>query len=78
LRLHCIKRTEKGYIRKVISITGASGFTKIIMENLTDKIKILPCDFFCCGSGNVSSELAPPVPETNNSYIKHRFTGSWH
>ena len=68
-----IKRTNRGYIRKIISITGPSGFTKIIMENLTDKIKILPCDFFCTGS------TAGPycVPLTNNSYVKHNFTGSW-
>ena len=69
-----IKRTEEGYIRKVISITGPSGFTKVVMENLTDKIKILPCDFFCCGSSNVIEQ----VPKTNNSYIKHHFTNSWH
>jgi hypothetical protein len=41
------------------------------MDNLTDKIKILPSDFFCCGSWNGS------VPLTKNSYIKHYFTGSW-
>jgi hypothetical protein len=45
-------------------------FAKIVVDNYTDKIKILPCDFFCAGSGLV-------VPVTNNSYIKHHFTNSW-
>ena len=67
-----INKKDKDYIRKVISITGPSGFTKIVMDNLTDKIKILPSDFFCCGSGDGA------VPKTRNSYVKHHFTGSWH
>ena len=66
-----IDKNDKDYTHTVINITGPSGFTKIVMNNLTDKIKILPCDFFCSGSWNGS------VPLTNNSYIKHHFTGSW-
>ena len=54
----------------VINTTGPLAFTKIVMDNLTDKIKILPCDFFCCGS-------ALTVPGTRNSYVIHHFTSSW-
>lgn len=59
------------YQHSVINITGPSAFTKVVMGNLTDKIKILPSDFFCCGSWNRS------VPMTTNSYTKHHYTGSW-
>jgi len=67
-----INKKDDEYVRKVISITGPSGFTKVVMDNLTDKIKILPCEFFCCGSWHGT------VPKTRNSYVKHHFTGSWH
>ena len=62
---------DKNYCHTVINLTGPSGFTKIVMDNFTDKIKILPCDFFCCGSWNGA------VPLTKNSYVKHYYTGSW-
>lgn len=66
-----ISQNDKDYHYQVINTTGPLNFTKIVMDNLTDKIKILPSDFFCCGSWNGS------VPLTKNSYIKHCFTGSW-
>lgn len=59
------------YHYKVINSTGPLAFTKIVMNNLTDQIKILPCDFFCCGG------WSGEVPTTTNSYVKHHFTGSW-
>ena len=66
-----IKKNDKNYIKTVINTTGPSGFTKVVIDNLTEKIKILPCDFFCCGSANGT------VPKTRNSYVKHHFTGTW-
>lgn len=60
----------------VIKTTGPTAFTKVVMDNLNDKIKILPCDFFCSGSGDMPG-FSEPVPLTKNSYIKHLFTASW-
>ena len=62
---------KNNYHYTVINTTGPLAFTKVVIDNLTDKIKILPCDFFCTGSGEDC------VPLTNNSYVKHHFTGSW-
>jgi hypothetical protein len=66
-----ISKKNSDYHYSVIITTGPLVFTKIVMDNLSDKIKILPSDFFCCGSWNGS------VPLTTNSYIKHHYTGSW-
>ena len=63
-----IKKNDKNYHKTVINMTGPSGFTKIVMNNFTEKI---PCDFFCCGSANGT------VPKTRNSYVKHHYTGTW-
>lgn len=63
---------EKNYCKKIISICGPSGFTEVIMNNFSDKLKILPSDFFCTGSWHDS------VPLTENSYVKHHYTSSWH
>jgi mannosyltransferase OCH1-like enzyme len=65
-----LEKTDKDYHYKVLSNSANLLFAKIVVDNYTDKIKILPCDFFCAGSGLV-------VPVTNNSYIKHHFTNSW-
>ncbi len=65
------KKKDDEYHYNVINTTGPLAFTKVVMNNLTDKIKILPCDFFCCGSWNSA------VPKTRNSYVKHHFTGTW-
>ena len=51
-----INKKDKDYFHKVISIMGPSGFTKVVMDNLTDKIKILPCDFFCGGMGKFQKQ----------------------
>lgn len=66
--INICEKTDYHYT--VINTTGPLAFTKVVMDNLTDKIKILPSDFFCCGSWN-------SVPMTTNSYVKHHFTGSW-
>jgi len=66
-----IKRNEKNYHGSIINITGPSGFTRVVMNNLTDKIKILPGEFFCGGGGTGNN------PFTRNTYIKHHYTGSW-
>jgi len=60
----------RDYHYTVINTTGPLAFTKVVINNLTNKIKILPCDFFCCGSFG-------GVPKTTNSYVKHHFSGSW-
>lgn len=62
------KTTDYHYT--VINTTGPLAFTKIVMDNMTDKIKILPSDFFCGGSWG-------KVPITKNSYVRHLYTGSW-
>lgn len=67
-----IKKTDKNYVKNIIKITGPSGFTEVVVNNLTDKIKILPGEFFCGGGGSGNN------PFTRNTYIKHRYTGSWH
>jgi mannosyltransferase OCH1-like enzyme len=60
----------------VINSTGPLFFTKMINEFLTsdknfaNKICMLPCDYFCCGSWN-------KVPSTKNKFIQHKFTGTW-
>lgn len=61
----------------VINSTGPLFFTKMINEfsmnygDFKDKICILPCDYFCCGSWNNK------VPSTKNKFIQHKFTGTW-
>ena len=67
-----IKKGDKNSIHSVINLTGPSGFTKIVNDNMSEQIKILPSDFFCTGSWNYG------VPLTKNSYIKHHYTGTWH
>jgi hypothetical protein len=62
---------NENYHYDVISNCGPLAFTKIILNNASDDIIILPSDFFCAGpdGGN--------VPLTKNAYVKHHFTGSW-
>jgi len=67
-----INKNDKNYKHILLNLTGPSGFTKIVMDNISDQIKILPSDFFCTGSWNNG------IPLTKNSYIKHHFTGTWH
>ena len=67
---------DDNYHFNVINSTGPLFFTKMIHQfletdtNFKNKIVILPCDYFCCGSGNT-------VPSTKNKFIQHKFTGSW-
>lgn len=63
-------KKDNHYITNIMNITGPSGFTGVVMNNLTDKIKILPGEFFCHG-GTMNN------PFTSNTYIKHHYTGSW-
>lgn len=78
--LDCIKnidtlidldRNDKDYHILVINNCGPLAFTKLILNNLSDNIYILPSDFFCAGSWNNM------VPQTKNSFVKHHFTASW-
>jgi len=64
-----LDKNKPSFHYDVINNCGPLGFTKIVLDNLTDKICILPCEFFCT-NWNV-------VPITRNSYIKHLFTGTW-
>jgi hypothetical protein len=68
-----------GYPYKIGRWCGPHFFTKIVVDdfNGSDKIKILPCDFFCSGSVGLRSNGSYFVPITNNSYVKHLFTASW-
>jgi len=67
---------KNNYHFNVINSTGPLFFTKMINQFLNDdlnfknKIAMLPCDYFCCGSGET-------VPTTKNKFIQHKFTGSW-
>jgi len=70
-----LDKNDSNYHFNVLNTTGPLGFTKVVLENMTDKISILPPDFFCAGSGSHNGEGG--VPLTNNSYVKHHFTHSW-
>jgi mannosyltransferase OCH1-like enzyme len=67
---------KNNYHFNVINSTGPLFFTKIVNQflnedsNFKNKISILPCDYFCCGSGL-------SVPSTKNMFIQHNFTGTW-
>jgi hypothetical protein len=58
----------------VINNCGPLAFTKIVLDNLTDKICILPSEFFCSTLHTGSFTF---VPKTRNSYVKHLYTASW-
>lgn len=68
---------KTNYHYNVINSTGPLFFTKMINNFLSEKkdfknkICILPCDFFCCGS------YYNKVPSTKNKFIEHKFTGTW-
>lgn len=76
--LHCIDNLDKlenlnisqpDYHYNVINTCGPLGFTKVVLDNKTDDIYILPNDFFCGSTGL--------IPITKNSYITHHYTGTW-
>ena len=58
------------YFIDVLTLSGPIGFTKQIMDNLSDEICILPSEYFCAGSYG-------DVPVTKKSYVKHLFTYTW-
>ena len=71
---------KDSYHTSVISTCGPLAFTRTVVDDMlisgpsgpnSNKILILPSDFFCCGSFNDS------VPLTKNSFVKHHFTSSW-
>lgn len=70
------KDNDKNYHYNVINGCGPLFFTKVINKFLekykefNNKVCILPSDYFCCGSFD-------KVPQSKNTFIKHRFTGSW-
>lgn len=77
--LHCMDKIDFlinlskqsiNYEYNVIHTCGPVAFTKIILDNLSNKICILPSDFYCTGSYNM-------VPLTKNSYNRHLGTSSW-
>lgn len=67
---------KSNYHYNVINSTGPLFFTKMINQfnlsdqNFKDKICVLPCDYFCCGS-------FCKVPATKNMFVQHKFTGTW-
>lgn len=72
-KLTKLKQTEEQkdtYHYDVISTSGPLAFTKMVIDNISDNIKILPSDFFCNGSWG-------EVPLTENSFVTHKFTSSW-
>jgi len=69
LYLQAIENLKKN-IEDVLVCTGPKMFTKVINSSDVKDLVVLPCDFFCAGSGC-------KVPVTKNSYIHHQFTNSW-
>ena len=69
----CIRNIEsKKYLISIHNYTGPMMFSMMVREymNKTElKITMLPPDVFCVG---------PHIPHTQNSFIRHHFTGSWH
>lgn len=70
----CIKNIDcNNHLKSVQASTGPIMFSQMIniYKNLHENhgIVIMPNDVFCVGSKN--------VPLTNNSFIKHHFTGEW-
>lgn len=70
IKQNTVNVNRDDYHYNVISKSGPLAFTKTVVDNMSDKIKILPSDFFCGGSWG-------KVPFTKNSYISHKFTSSW-
>jgi hypothetical protein len=65
---------QDNYHTSILSTCGPLAFTRTVVDDMligSNKILILPSDFFCCGSFNDS------VPLTKNSFVKHHFTSSW-
>lgn len=76
IKIDSLDKSSSNYHYDVINGTGPLFFTKVINaylkkhKSFKDKIAILPCDYFSCGSYN-------SVPSTKNKFIQHKFTGTW-
>jgi hypothetical protein len=66
-----INKNNRSYFDDVLNGCGPVAFTRIVIDNLSDKVVILPSDFFCTGAGCGS------VPDTKNKFVKHHYTASW-
>ena len=54
----------------ILKSTGPRMLTTLVLKENSNNICILPADVFCAGSNAL-------VPQTQNSIIRHKFTGSW-
>jgi len=62
---------KEEFIKEVFQLTGPIHFTRMINTILpNNEICILPNYFFCSGSGGM-------VPITKNSFVSHKFCGTW-
>lgn len=68
--LQNLDKNSSEFNNLVMENCGPGLFTKMILNDNSSNICILPDEFFCCGSGSF-------VPKTKNSYVSHYFTGSW-
>jgi mannosyltransferase OCH1-like enzyme len=71
-----LNQNSPNYHYDVINGSGPLFFTKMINKFIAEdqlfknSIAIFPADYFCCGSGGT-------VPNTKNTFVRHKFTGSW-
>jgi hypothetical protein len=71
-----LNKNMDDFHHEVINTSGPLFFTKVINHffkknpAMKNEISILPSDYFCCGSHNLT-------PHTNNIFIKHLYTGTW-
>ena len=71
--LTSINNIQKKYPRThmdILKSTGPRMLTTLVLKENFNNICILPADVFCAGSNAL-------VPQTQNSIISHKFTGSW-
>lgn len=71
--LTSINNIQKKYPRThmdILKSTGPRMLTTLVLKENSNNICILPADVFCAGSNAL-------VPQTQNSIIRHKFTGSW-
>jgi hypothetical protein len=59
------------YHYNMINLSGPLMLTRKLINNMHEKIAILPSEYFCAGSWDNK------VPVTEKSYIKHHYTYSW-
>jgi len=71
--LTSIKNIKKKIPRthmEILKSTGPLMFTNHVLKENSKGVCILPADVFCAGSNGF-------IPQTQNSIIRHKFTGSW-